>query len=77
MAKTYYQASWIGRNGVRVYSDVETAGDRARMQAPLDVTGFELHQAEADGLRDLKRRRSTPGLGVAVALHNPTPRAQR
>jgi hypothetical protein len=67
--KTFFQASWVNRNGATVYSDIDTRWDRVHMQLPLYVvSNYTKHETHGDSARQLIRDR---------IMHEPTPRAER
>lgn len=67
--KTFFQASWVNRNGATVYSDIDTRWDRVHMQLPLYVVNnYTKHICEEESEREAIR---------CGSLHKPTPRAER
>lgn len=74
--KNFYQASWIGKSGARVYGDIEERRDKAQMQAPSrEGVALEIAMTQAESLSALKR--SSACVGSAKTFYPPTPRGQR
>lgn len=72
--KSFFQASWLHpRTGERVYGDIYTANDKARMEIPSSAAGVQVAMGHADNLIALRKA----NIGADRSFFEPTPRSDR